>query len=1278
MVKDFTGALGNDLDTDNDGTLDVTPWSAIADGIGVKDNGTSDLNYSAVVLEQGFDGSTFTVGGASRIPDGTNTGTTTDWVRNDFDGQGLPSFPTAVAENGEAINTPGAENEVANVVEPIVLVINELDADTAGTDTLEFVELYDGGVGNASLDGYILVFYNGSNNTSYATYDLTGFSTNASGYFVLGNADVPNVSIVFGSNGLQNGADAVALYKADAASFPNGTGVTLTGLEDAIVYDTNDSDDADLLVLLNAGEPQLNEDELDEKDVQSLQRFPNGSGGLRNTSSYVNALPTPGAANTNATEQVNIVINELDADTAGTDTAEFLELYDGGVGNSSLSGFIVVLYNGSNDSSYNTIDLTGFSTDADGYFVIGNSGVTNVDLVVPGNTFQNGADAVAIYQADAASFPNGTAVTTDNLVDALVYDTNDSDDPALLVLLNAGEAQVNEGGGGDKDGQSSQRIPNGEGGPRNTATYTQATPTPGTANGGTVTPGEPISISDARNATIGTTVTVSGVLTVSDQFAGSAYIQDSTGGIAVFDAAVHGDGIFAIGDSITITGVRSAFNDQVQISTVSNVVSNGLPNNPIQPRTITLAELANFPGELVRIVNTTFPEPGQLLFGNTNIVVTDSSGTGELRIDNDVADLVGLAQPSTCSETIGVVGRFREFFQLLPRQFSDLSCAVPYENPANTSPVPKEDSFDVVTWNIEWFGDENNSPAAGNPLSDPIQRDSVLTVLLELDADVYTVQEIADDALFIELVNALPGYDYVLSDAFSNPQGTPPFQKLGFIYKTSTVTPKESRALLTSIHPLYNGGDDSALVNYPSTTTRFFASGRLPFLMTADVTINNVTQEISLIGLHARANSGNDSQNRYDMRKYDVEVLKDSLDVQFADKKFILFGDYNDDVDETVADITSTISSFEEYVNDTTRYQIVTDTLSEQGFRSFVFRENMIDHIAISNELFDAYLDGSATVHYEFYDNDYTTTSSDHFPVSARLVLIEPLTASISATSILCNGETATATVTVNGGVAPYSYSWTGSTATTEVADLPAGDYTVIITDANGEAVDLSITVTEPEAMTAEVSEDAVIYDGFFGASSCTDISVLGVTGGTGLYTYEWSTGDTAATINVCPTETTTYAVTITDENGCSIIEEITVEVVDVSCGFFGKRVKVCYNGRNYCVPQIAALALLRRGGTLGSCSQAGTANLIVVNRVTIAPNPVLDRTTVILESTESTNVLLNVYDYTGQLVIQTSQPIGVGSTTIDLDLSGLGRGFYYVKPVVNGIVQKVKVLLKK
>lgn len=65
--------------------------------------------------------------------------------------------------------------------------INELDADQAGTDATEFVELYDGGVGNTSLNNMVLVFFNGVGDISYAAFDLDGKSTDANGYFLAGS-----------------------------------------------------------------------------------------------------------------------------------------------------------------------------------------------------------------------------------------------------------------------------------------------------------------------------------------------------------------------------------------------------------------------------------------------------------------------------------------------------------------------------------------------------------------------------------------------------------------------------------------------------------------------------------------------------------------------------------------------------------------------------------------------------------------------------------------------------------------------------------------------------------------------------------------------------------------------------------------------------------------------------------------------------------------------------------------------------------------------------------
>ncbi|WP_286262079.1 ExeM/NucH family extracellular endonuclease [Thalassotalea atypica] len=182
----------------------------------------------------------------------------------------------------------------------------------------------------------------------------------------------------------------------------------------------------------------------------------------------------------------SVLINEVDADQTSTDNAEFIELYDGGAGNTDLTGLSIVLYNGSDNASYNAFDLDGLSTNAEGYFVLcGDAANTaNCDLDVNPNTnlIQNGADAVALVQGDASDFPNDTPVSTENLIDAIVYDTFDGDDPQLLVLLNPGQPQVNEGGNGSKDTDSNQRCDIDARIGRNTDGYQQFPPTPGMSN----------------------------------------------------------------------------------------------------------------------------------------------------------------------------------------------------------------------------------------------------------------------------------------------------------------------------------------------------------------------------------------------------------------------------------------------------------------------------------------------------------------------------------------------------------------------------------------------------------------------------------------------------------------------------------------------------------------------------------------------------------------------------------------------------------------------------
>ncbi|HEY75673.1 MAG TPA: hypothetical protein G4O00_05765 [Thermoflexia bacterium] len=125
LVEGFTGSLGDDLDADNDGVLDTMPWTRIVDDVAVHDGGSSDHTYAAVTLTRGFDGVSYTPGGASRIPNGTDTDAVADWMRNDFHGAGLPGF-TGTPEPGEALNTPGAVNEEAVPSGPGITPIHDI------------------------------------------------------------------------------------------------------------------------------------------------------------------------------------------------------------------------------------------------------------------------------------------------------------------------------------------------------------------------------------------------------------------------------------------------------------------------------------------------------------------------------------------------------------------------------------------------------------------------------------------------------------------------------------------------------------------------------------------------------------------------------------------------------------------------------------------------------------------------------------------------------------------------------------------------------------------------------------------------------------------------------------------------------------------------------------------------------------------------------------------------------------------------------------------------
>ena len=167
-------------------------------------------------------------------------------------------------------------------------VINEFDTDTPGTDVKEFIEIKTA-TPNFSMNGYVLVFFNGSDAKSYLRYDLDAYTSDNNGILTIGNNAVsPLPDYNLPDNTLQNGPDGVAIYLGNGPNFPTGTLASTTNLVSALVYDTSDVDASILMTALGVT-VQYNENQNGNGPTESIQRKADGT--------YEVKAPTPGANN---------------------------------------------------------------------------------------------------------------------------------------------------------------------------------------------------------------------------------------------------------------------------------------------------------------------------------------------------------------------------------------------------------------------------------------------------------------------------------------------------------------------------------------------------------------------------------------------------------------------------------------------------------------------------------------------------------------------------------------------------------------------------------------------------------------------------------------------------------------------------------------------------------------------------------------------------------------------------------------------------------------------
>jgi gliding motility-associated-like protein len=178
-----------------------------------------------------------------------------------------------------------------------------------------------------------------------------------------------------------------------------------------------------------------------------------------------------------------------------------------------------------------------------------------------------------------------------------------------------------------------------------------------------------------------------------------------------------------------------------------------------------------------------------------------------------------------------------------------------------------------------------------------------------------------------------------------------------------------------------------------------------------------------------------------------------------------------------------------------------------------------------------------------------TVTDDNGCSSTASYTITAPAALAITgvANNLICGQSLGSITTTASGGTGPYTYLWNPASQTTSGIDnLSSGNYSVVVTDANGCVANSSFVIGLTGNLDLEVDPDfAAILEG-----ESVDLSVSGAT------SYVWSPS-TGLSCNDCPnpvatpSSTTTYFVTGTDVYGCTGATSVTIFVTENCEAFF-------------------------------------------------------------------------------------------------------------------------------
>lgn len=235
-------------------------------------------------------------------------------------------------------------------------------------------------------------------------------------------------------------------------------------------------------------------------------------------------------------------------------------------------------------------------------------------------------------------------------------------------------------------------------------------------------------IADARRENIGSTVTVSGIVTNGDELGDVRYLQDSTAGIAVYDDKLSG---IKRGDSITVSGKLVDYNNLLEISSVTTLTTHSSGNELPAPKIISIDKIGEeYEGQLLQFENVECDKAGSTFSGGTNYNFTDGTNTGLFRVNNG-SPIINEIVPSGKISIVALCSQYswenndtQSGYQLIPRDMDDFisGSSVQFKSSVVVTNITKN-AFEL-SWSTNSetspfvrYGSQNNASSLTNVIA---------------------------------------------------------------------------------------------------------------------------------------------------------------------------------------------------------------------------------------------------------------------------------------------------------------------------------------------------------------------------------------------------------------------------------------------------------------------------------------------------------------------------------------------------------------------------------